>query len=990
MSTFGSIAHAYQWDSLPGPGVDGHHIIGVSPTRDEVSLYQLPVNHKSFFKDMKEPEKLRYRSGFSAIHCSAYSPINKGVLSVAQLNGSVLIFDINNGESPVIKLRAKQSRTCNALAFSDNGILAAGLEKTRNDNCLHIWDVESVLGTRPGQNGAGNITPVSTYLPNEIVSSLEFIPRSKSVLCGSYKLLREIDTRSGTPAYQCATRCVLGISCYPHDHNYFSSYGEDGSLAIWDRRQLRQPSGGSSNEPMLLFPRMLSELPRKANASHLRYASTRKGELTVYGTDSMVRRVDVGTAVRSDSPTYQNSVVTSHQATFNLDSGFDSEATGSNSSQNKFFEGFQKAAPTDPTASLDKYLFVRSSKDVEMPLDRLLGFDYIHSDPELCQVAYIGMRRTGQVYCYKPKEAPEVLRFDPLNSLVYTRPDAVVIESPSENLKGSRPPRNGRELPDTNTYHRESITSAISFEEDSSDESDEDSVNENRNRLNSNDSQIGLMKLRDILDNDISTIIRKRALAGYGLDTVENKILLKTMQGGHTLWPPHLKNTWKWIARAQKADTDRAVVSEFFDLGFEGILDVWEGVTGLSSQNRLLKPDATEAEFASAIQKAMENEFTRKIYISASVAGTKKQFQRQLCLYVAGWDFSYDKLESEICKAEGKGEYEKAAGWAVFHGNVERAVQSLASSKKERHRIISTAISGYLTQSTSANSSWREQCRRLASELDNAYFRAIFAYIADGDWLDVLAEGSLPLKERLGVALRFLPDNDLTSYLNRLGDQAVSRGELEGIILTGITPRAVDLLQSYVDRTGDIQTAALLTSYGAPRFFEDERYSQWVMSYQQLLNQWQMFKQRALFDIARTKLSKNSRGTVTAVTKPRQVFLRCSHCNKNIFKEVTDNSASKAKKGFATQELNSAPASKCPHCNSPLPRCAVCLLTMGEAMPDTKMDADRNNFAFSQFSHWFSFCLSCNHGMHAGHVQKWFSKHDVCPVPNCSCLCNSI
>lgn len=196
--------------------------------------------------------------------------------------------------------------------------------------------------------------------------------------------------------------------------------------------------------------------------------------------------------------------------------------------------------------------------------------------------------------------------------------------------------------------------------------------------------------------------------------------------------------------------------------------------------------------------------------------------------------------------------------------------------------------------------------------------------------------------------------------------------------MTGITPRAVDLLQSYVDRTGDIQTAALLTSFGAPRFFEDERYSQWILSYQQLLNQWGMFKERALFDIARTKLSQNSSGSVTAVTKPRQVFLRCSYCNKNIFKDESKPATT------------STPSAKCPHCNSPLPRCAVCLLTMGEAMPDTRVEQEKNNFAFHQFSHWFSFCLSCNHGMHAGHVQKWFSKHDVCPVPNCSCLCNSI
>jgi hypothetical protein len=35
----------------------------------------------------------------------------------------------------------------------------------------------------------------------------------------------------------------------------------------------------------------------------------------------------------------------------------------------------------------------------------------------------------------------------------------------------------------------------------------------------------------------------------------------------------------------------------------------------------------------------------------------------------------------------------------------------------------------------------------------------------------------------------------------------------------------------------------------------------------------------------------------------------------------------------------------------------------------------------------FNFCLNCNHGMHAGHAKDWFSRHKVCPVPDCECNC---
>lgn len=33
-------------------------------------------------------------------------------------------------------------------------------------------------------------------------------------------------------------------------------------------------------------------------------------------------------------------------------------------------------------------------------------------------------------------------------------------------------------------------------------------------------------------------------------------------------------------------------------------------------------------------------------------------------------------------------------------------------------------------------------------------------------------------------------------------------------------------------------------------------------------------------------------------------------------------------------------------------------------------------------------CVKCSHGCHAAHARMWFEKHRVCPVPECSCLCN--
>jgi hypothetical protein len=34
------------------------------------------------------------------------------------------------------------------------------------------------------------------------------------------------------------------------------------------------------------------------------------------------------------------------------------------------------------------------------------------------------------------------------------------------------------------------------------------------------------------------------------------------------------------------------------------------------------------------------------------------------------------------------------------------------------------------------------------------------------------------------------------------------------------------------------------------------------------------------------------------------------------------------------------------------------------------------------------FCINCNHGFHAHHAHDWFTRHKVCPVAECNCICD--
>lgn len=45
-------------------------------------------------------------------------------------------------------------------------------------------------------------------------------------------------------------------------------------------------------------------------------------------------------------------------------------------------------------------------------------------------------------------------------------------------------------------------------------------------------------------------------------------------------------------------------------------------------------------------------------------------------------------------------------------------------------------------------------------------------------------------------------------YIDELTSEMKDTGNLEGILLTGLTTDGVELMETYVDRTGDVQTAS--------------------------------------------------------------------------------------------------------------------------------------------------------------------------------------
>jgi hypothetical protein len=176
--------------------------------------------------------------------------------------------------------------------------------------------------------------------------------------------------------------------------------------------------------------------------------------------------------------------------------------------------------------------------------------------------------------------------------------------------------------------------------------------------------------------------------------------------------------------------------------------------------------------------------------------------------------------------------------------------------------------------------------------LQDPYLRAMITHLTVNDWTDVLDEDSLPIRERLAVAFQFLDDRALTSFLRSVVDRAVRRGDLTGLVVTGLTAQGMEILQKYVDVTGDVQTAAIISSFRVSSLITHNGKTltksvvdRWVEAYQDLLDGWKLFHHRCQFDIERGKIIQGALGGSDSQRRewqPRQIMIRCNFCSKTI------------------------------------------------------------------------------------------------------------
>ena len=378
---------------------------------------------------------------------------------------------------------------------------------------------------------------------------------------------------------------------------------------------------------------------------------------------------------------------------------------------------------------------------------------------------------------------------------------------------------------------------------------------------------------------------------------------------------------------------------------------------------------------------------------------------RQFCLHTCGLGLSHQHLEESVKDLVSQGQNTRAAALAIIHDQPKMAFLALRKgSASLPHRELSLALAGFVKGTT--DDTWDETVREVAKQLDDPYARAILALVSYGDWHDVLAEASLPLRDRVGVALMYLDDQELTQYIADVTEESIRQGDIEGIVLTGLTEKSVPLFQAYMQKFGDLQTPVLALAHTSPRYFSSPLIDIWREHYRSSLNAYRLFLQRVQFDIGATKLSATPGQRPTLLPPPRQVSLRCNNCDQALDRNPENAPLSSSPQppgatsfGRHQNSIFGDPKSGtvCPKCGRHLPRCVVCMAWLGMPDPTSKGAVAASTSATvalaaknDPLAEFVAVCRGCWHMSHGGHAREWFGEHDVCPVPECECRCGEV
>lgn len=471
---------------------------------------------------------------------------------------------------------------------------------------------------------------------------------------------------------------------------------------------------------------------------------------------------------------------------------------------------------------------------------------------------------------------------------------------------------------------------------------------------------------------DISALMKERASKGYGLQSQHvwhNVFLVKE--------DAKLYGMWRWLSLSH--DIFEEVKSQGQTYKHSGVYNLMKFGSMTGSTMKYQSFQYTEGSTGT--------KFLMKQYLSE---------EREKVLQLCGWGNSDNTqgLNRFLKELQNDGQISKAAAIALFNLRFGQTIEILSGKSRNptdestMMNAVAMAISGY---SEDKHTLWKKTCSSLLHKLTDPYLRAIFAFLSceKEDFQEILDMRDLNLCDRVAFAAIYLSDLKLKEYMETLIKEVKENGDLDGLLLTGLTSDGVELFQRHLDKTGDIQTVSLAIIYTMPCDItkeDKEKVVMWIECYRELLDKWQLWHYRAKLDIIWHQNDVNTR-------VHSQAFISCNFCGKSIACNLPVAARTLPFMSHSIATFSNRPkATCCPGCRKPLPRCSLCLTNLGTPS-GTGMyhhkDISSLDSKLSPFQDWFSWCQSCRHGGHVSHLLEWFDDHSECPVTGCTCKCVS-
>ncbi|PVU98918.1 hypothetical protein BB560_005583 [Smittium megazygosporum] len=400
---------------------------------------------------------------------------------------------------------------------------------------------------------------------------------------------------------------------------------------------------------------------------------------------------------------------------------------------------------------------------------------------------------------------------------------------------------------------------------------------------------------------DILTHMYIRAKNGYGFDPNTNCSIVYQ--------DTSLCNVWRWIRDVLEMKKSFEVETEdHVDFCFSGILSIIYSIPSLGEKlmarfkesafclnidsthktNETDKSDTPENRLSILTgnkNQNIDNTGSSNNLLGENFINHKHKLNKTILENSEFWLQRYaslltcaqDKITEAVCTCLGYGQFELA-------------IEILTESKSEQLDETTKSLIPFKSRLSLATASVLEK------NFSNPVLQVIFDFLKSGSWLTAIKNtSSIKFLDKIALSLVYLNDTELEAYLHEIRDSCNLFGNLEGLLLCGLEKNGIELISKYVDNTGDIQTAALISgiwpyehsnSNGNPKKCELEVSEQWRLEYRKLLNRWTLYNEKCLFDVESGNLreSKGLKRTSeyfsTALLKT--VNVRCSYCRTGV------------------------------------------------------------------------------------------------------------